>query len=347
MSAEQGADPSGHMWVDILLDVDLGDVARRVAALAEAGADGVFSYEGPRDPFLPLAVAAAAPAPLTLYTNLAIALPRSPMHLAQQAWDLQRASGGRFMLGLGTQVRRHIEQRFGTRWDAPVAQLREWLLAIRAIFAAWQDRDPLAFEGRWTRHTYLPPLFDPGPLESGPPAVLIGAVGPKMLALATELAGGLLVHPFATEQSLRQHTFPAVATGLAENGRSRADLLVVGQGMVAVGLTEEALAAAVARARGQVGFYASTPAYRVALDVHGWGDLQTELQGLVREKRWADLAAAVPDEVLAAFVVAGEPVQVAAELRRRYAGVDRLAPSIFTVEDDARLALVDALRRAV
>ena len=330
--------------IDVLLDGELADVPRRVAALAEAGAAGVFTFEGARDPFLPLAVAAGAPGDLALYTNLAIALPRSPMHLAQQAWDLQRASSGRFMLGLGTQVRRHIEQRYGARWDAPVEQMREWLLALRAIFAAWQEREPLAFVGRWTRHTYLPPLFDPGPLPTGPPPVLIGAVGPRMLALAAELAGGLLVHPLASELTLRQLTLPAIEAGLRAHDRSRADLLLVGQGMVAVGTTESGLAEAVARARAQVGFYASTPAYRVTLDAHGWGDLQPQLHALVREQRWSELAAAVPDQVLSAFVCSGEPKSVAAELRRRYSGFDRLALSMFAADEDARLALIDALR---
>src|SRR5581483_5634328 len=152
----------GPVPVDVLLDAELADVPAQVATLASAGAAGVFTFEGPRDPFLPLACAATSPGDLTLYTNLAIALPRSPMHLAQQAWDLQRASGGRFLLGMGTQVRRHVEQRYGARWVSPVEQMREWLLAIRAIFTAWQERAPLDFEGRWTRHTYLPPLFDPG-----------------------------------------------------------------------------------------------------------------------------------------------------------------------------------------
>lgn len=330
--------------VDVLLDAELEAVPGRVAELARAGAAGVFTYEGPRDPFLPLAVAATAGTGLALYTNVAISLPRSPMHLAQQAWDLQRASGGRFLLGLGTQVRRHVEQRYGARWEAPVAQQREWLLAIRAIFAAWQDRVPLAFEGRWTRHTYQPPLFDPGPLPTGPPPVLIGAVGPQMLALAAELADGLLVHPFASELTLQRHTLPAVRDGLAAHARDRSAFRLVGQGMAAVGTTDEMRAAAAARARAQVGFYASTPAYRIMLDVHGWGDLQPELAALVRQQRWGDLAGAVPDDVFSAFVCAGDPGAVAAELHRRYAGFDRLALSLFTTDDAARLALLDALR---
>lgn len=329
--------------VDVLLDADLADIPRVAEELTEAGADGLFTFEGPRDPFLPLAVAATVPGAELLYPNLAIALPRSPLNLAQLAWDLQRASGGRLMLGLGTQVRRHVVDRYGAHWESPVEQMREWLGAIRAVMAAWQDRTPLAFEGRWTRHTYMPPLFDPGPLPSDPPPLVIGAVGPRMLALATDAADGVLVHPFSTEQTLREHTLAAIGQGLAEAGRSRSDFLVIGQAMVATGRDETELAAALGRARAQVGFYASTPAYRVMLDVHGWGDLQPQLQALVREKRWSDLAAAVPDEVLAAFVCIGSPQEAAAQLRRRSTGVDRLALSLFA-SPETRLELLSAMR---
>ena len=328
--------------VDVLLDTDLADVPRLVAELTEAGADGLFTFEGPRDPFLPLAVAAGVPGSALLYPNLAIALPRSPLNLAQLAWDLQRACGGRLMLGLGTQVRRHVVDRYGARWEAPVDQMREWLGAIRAIWAAWQERAPLAFEGRWTRHTYMPPLFDPGPVPSGPPPLVIGAVGPRMLAMATTAADGVLVHPFSTERTLRDHTLAAIERGLSDAGRPRRDFLVIGQAMVAAGRDEEELAAAVGRARAQVGFYASTPAYRVMLDVHGWGDLQPQLQALVRDKRWSELAAAVPDEVLTAFVCVGSPQEAAAQLHRRSAGVDRLALSLFA-SPETRLELLAAL----
>ncbi|MBV9291811.1 MAG: TIGR03617 family F420-dependent LLM class oxidoreductase [Frankiales bacterium] len=333
----------GSVPVDVLLDAELADVPAQLAALAAAGAAGAFTFEGPRDPFLPLACAAAAPGGLTLYTNLAIALPRSPMHLAQQAWDLQRASGGRFLLGMGTQVRRHVEQRYGARWESPVEQMREWLLAIRAIFAAWQERVPLDFVGRWTRHTYLPPLFDPGPLPAGPPPLVVGAVGPRMLAMATETADGLLVHPFSTVRTMTEHTLPAIAAGLDAAGRKPADFIVIGQVMVAVGRDDEELEAALQRARAQVAFYGSTPAYRVMLDVHGWGDLQPELHQLVREQRWSELPKVVPDEVVQAFVCSGPPDAVAAQLRDRAEGVDRLALSSFA-SPDARLALLEALR---
>src|SRR5687768_11058548 len=181
--------------VDVRLDADLAQVPDVARSLEDAGVGGLFTYEGPRDPFLPLAVAAPVLERVHLYTNLAIALPRSPMHLAYLAHDLQRASGGRFALGLGTQVQRHITQRYGATWESPVEQLRECLLAVRAIQTAWQDGTPLAFEGRWTRHTYCPPLFDPGSVPGGPAPLYVGAVGPRMVTMATEVADGLLVHP--------------------------------------------------------------------------------------------------------------------------------------------------------
>jgi len=330
--------------VDVLLDAGLANVPDAVRRLTAAGADGLFTFEGPRDPFLPLAVAATQDSDALLYTNLAIALPRSPMHLAQQAWDLQRAAGGRFVLGLGTQVRRHVEQRYGTRWESPVEQMREWLLALRAIMTSWQDGVPLSFEGRWTRHTYLPPLFDPGPLPVPPPLVVVGAVGPRMLRMATETADGLLVHPFSSERTLTDHTLPAIAEGLASAGRRRTDFLVVGQAMVAVGVDESGAADALRRARAQVGFYASTPAYRLMLHAHGWADLQPTLQVHVRAGRWSELAAAVPDEVVMAFVCSGSPAEVREQLRMRSANVDRLALSLFAT-DEARVALLEELRQ--
>jgi probable F420-dependent oxidoreductase len=327
--------------LDVRLDGGLAEVPEAVRQLEEAGIAGVFTYEGPRDVFLPLAVAAPSSRSLALYTNLAIALPRSPMHLAHLAHDLQRASGGRFSLGLGTQVKAHVTRRYGTVWESPVEQLREWVLAVRAIHASWQTGKPLDFEGRWTRHTYCPPMFVPGPLDCGPPPLLVGALGPRMTAMATQVADGLLVHPFCTDRSLSEHTFPLIDAGL--NGRR--DFRLVGQGIVAVGRDERELTTALAAVRSLIAFYASTPAYRVVLDVHGWGDLQTELRGLTREGRWDELAAAVPQEVVDAVAVTGTPEQVAARLAERYARCDRVALSIpYDVPLPTLTALADAAR---
>ncbi|MCW2544244.1 MAG: F420-dependent oxidoreductase, partial [Frankiales bacterium] len=246
------------MLLDVRLDASLADVPRAVAELQEAGIAGVFTYEGPNDPFLPLGAAAVA-STLDLYTNLAIALPRSPMHLAYLAQDLQRASGGRFSLGLGTQIRKHVVERFGSRWESPVGQLREIVLAVKAIQTSWQTGEPLSFEGEWTRHTYCPPLFVPPGAVRTP--ILVGALGPRMTQMAVEVADGILVHPFCSERSLEQLTFAAIPDGFP----------VVGQTIVGVGTTNEELAEARIAVRGLIAFYASTPAYRPVLDVHGWG----------------------------------------------------------------------------
>ena len=316
------------MLLDVRLDADLPDVPRAVAQLEEAGLGGVFTYEGPNDPFLPLAVAAVSSRRLALYSNLAVALPRSPMHLAYLAQDLQRASGGRFSLGLGTQVRAHVTRRFGSTWDSPVEQLREWVRAIRAIQRAWATGEPLEFVGRWTQHTYCPPLFVPPPAPPAP--ILLGALGPRMTAMAVEEADGLLVHPFNTAASL--------AAMLAD---VPAAFPVLGQAIVAVAHDEERLTEARTAVRGLVAFYASTPAYRRVLDAHGWGALQEELRELTRAGRWAELPAAVPDEVLDAVALVGSPEDVAAGLRGRFGRCQRVAlstPYPVPPEDLAALA---------
>ena len=317
------------MLVDLRLDAELTAVPEQAAALVEAGAAGLFTYEGPRDVFLPLAAAASALGDRAdLYTNVAVALPRSPVHRAYAAQDLHRATGGRFALGLGSQVRAHVEGRYGARWESPAAQMREWVLAVKAVQRSWQEGEPLDFRGRWTSHTYQPPMFDPGPLPWGSPPVWLAAVGPRMTAVAAEVADGLLVHPFCTDRSVAELVLPRLAEGTAAAGRSPSDVAVVGQAVVAVGRDEEELATASAAARGLVAFYASTPAYRPVLDVHGWGELQVELRALTKAGRWDDLAAALPDDVADAVVVSGSPGDVAAGLHRRFRGCARVALSV-------------------
>ncbi len=303
------------MLLDVRLDAALAEVPRVVQELEEAGIAGVFTYEGPGDPFLPLGAAAVASTTLAIYTNLAVALPRSPMHLAYLAHDLQRATGGRFSLGLGTQVKAHVTRRFGSTWESPVEQLREWVLALRAIQTSWATGEPLAFEGRWTQHTYCPPLFVPAPAPSAP--ILVGAMGPKMTAMAVEVADGLLVHPFCTERSLAELTYALVPDGFP----------VIGSAIVGVGVTDEEVAVAGDAVRGLIAFYASTPAYRRVLDVHGWGDLQPELRDLTRAGRWAELPGAVPQEVVDAIALVGSPADVAEGLRRRFGRCSRVALS--------------------
>jgi probable F420-dependent oxidoreductase len=303
----------------------LPDVPAAARAMEAAGYDGAFTFEGPHDPFLPLVLAADATERLELMTAVAIAFARSPMTIANQAYDLQLLSRGRFHLGLGSQVRAHVERRFSMPWAAPAARMRELVLAVRAIWAAWQDRAPLSVRGAHYTHTLMTPFFDPGPNPYGLPTVWVGGVGPRMTEVAGEVADGFLVHPFCTERSLAEVTLPAL-----ERGRARAEGLAAIQlalpVMVATGASDADLAAATGAVRAQIAFYASTPAYRVVLDVHGWGDLQPRLQALTRAGDWAAMAELVDDELLHAVAVVAPPDDVAAEVRRRYGAVlDRVA----------------------
>lgn len=322
------------------------DVRHRADALAAAGVDGIFTFEGPHDVFLPLIL--AADTGCHLYTNVAIAFPRSPMHLAHTAWDLAALSGGRFSLGLGTQVRAHVERRYGSTWSSPVARMREWVEAIRAIGRTWQDGEPLDYTGEHTRHTLMTPAFEPGPLPAGPPPIWLGALGPAMTRLATAVADGLLVHPFTSDRHLAGVTLPRIRAGLEEAGRSRTDLTVVGQAIVACATDPAAQADADTAARWMIAFYGSTPAYLPVLETEGRGHLHPRLRALSREGRWDEMAALVDEELLDAVVVRGDPTQVAARLVARFGDdVDRVALSTpGGITDEALTALVAATRAA-
>ena len=333
------------MKLDALLLAPPDQVRARAEALAATGVDGLFTFEGPHDPFLPLAM--AADLGVDLYTNVAIAFPRSPMHLAHLAWDLAAASGGRFALGLGTQVKAHVERRYGSTWSAPAARMGEWVAALRAISARWQDGAPLAFEGEHTRHTLMTPAFDPGPLPGGPPPIWLGALGPRMVALATSAADGLLLHPFTSDRHLATVTRPAIMAGLQAADRERDDLTLVGQAVVACTADPSRQADLDAAARWLVGFYGSTPAYAPVLETEGRADLHPELRRRSREGRWEEMAAMVDDDLLDAVVVRGDPAEVARRLRDRFEGVtDRVALSTpGGIADDDLAALVREVHR--
>ncbi|MBL7496666.1 TIGR03617 family F420-dependent LLM class oxidoreductase [Frankia sp. CNm7] len=308
--------------VDVMLSNSVVDAAERARALERAGVDGVFSFENSHDLFFPL-VAAAPVCSLDLMTNVAIAFPRSPLHLAHAAYDLQLLSRGRFRLGLGSQVRAHVEKRYGARWGKPVAQMREWVQATKTILNSWQDGTRLDFRGEYTTHTLMTPAFSPGPNPYGVPKVLVGALGPRMNQMAAEVADGILVMPFNSDRHMRERTMPAIEAGLAAAGRSRADLEITAEVIVAVGRTEEELAAARA-ARGLLGFYGSTPSYRPVLEVEGWGDLQPELNARSKRGDWAGMTELITDEMFETIAVHGTPDQVADEIIRRYGDCDRV-----------------------
>jgi probable F420-dependent oxidoreductase len=311
----------GPPRIDTALAPDGAADQRDAARAAERlGFDGLWMGEITHDPFLVLALAATATARLELGTSVALALARSPMTLAMSAYDLQAVSGGRFRLGLGSQVKAHITRRFGMPWSQPAARMREFVLALRAIWDCWTagPGPGLDFHGEFYQLSLMPPAFVPRRHAYGPPPVLLAAVGAAMTEVAGEVADGLLCHGFTTARYLEEVTMPAL--GRARAGRP-GHFDVVGHPMIVTGRTEQDMDTAAAAVRAQVAFYASTPAYRPVLAAHGWDELGLELHRLSRLGRWDELPGLVDDTVLAAFAVTGEPKAVGAELRQRYAGL--------------------------
>ena len=314
------------------------DAIERTRALREAGASGVFTFEGPHDVFAPLTLASTVGG-LDLMTNVAIAFPRNPIHLAHQAIDHQILSKGRFTLGLGTQIRTQIEKRFGADFDKPVARMVELVGALRAIFEAWSTGERLNFRGEFYRHTLMTPTFTPGDNPYGPPPIYVGALGPRLTRATAEHADGLLVMPFGSKRFLHEVTMTAVAEGLAAAGRDRGDLAVVPEIIVSVGSDHAAV-------RQLLAFYGSTPAYLPVLEVHGWGDLQPELNALSKQGRWQEMGGLIEDDVLHTIAACGSPQEIAAHIRDRVDGIsDRVCvyqPG--PIAADSLGQIVDALR---
>jgi probable F420-dependent oxidoreductase len=312
------------MKVDAALPATLAHTGSEAAALEAAGYSGGWTSETSHDPFLPLTLAAEHTREMELGTSIAVAFARNPMTLAHLAWDLQAFSGGRFLLGLGSQIKPHITKRFSMPWSHPAARMRELIQAIRAIWATWLDGDALAFRGEFYTHTLMTPFFTPDAAELagfGVPKIMLAGVGEMMTEIAGEVCDGFICHGFTTERYLREVTLPALERGRTRAGRSMDDFQISGPSFVVTGNDERELAAAAAGTRQQIAFYGSTPAYRGVLDLHGWGALQDELNALSKQGRWKDMGDLIDDEILAAFAVVGAPEDVAAELHRRYGDV--------------------------
>lgn len=311
-------------------------------ALRDAGASGVFTFEGPHDVFTPLTLASTVGG-LDLMTNVAIGFPRNPIHLAHQAIDHQILTQGRFTLGLGTQIRTQIEKRFGAEFDRPVARMTELVAALRAIFDTWSTGERLDFRGEYYRHTLMTPTFTPRDNPYGAPPIYVGALGPRLTKATAQHADGLLVMPFGNKKFLHEVTMAAVDDGLAAAGRTRDDLAIVPEVIVSVASDTNPDHAAT---RQLLAFYGSTPAYRPVLDIHGWGDLQPELNALSKQGRWAEMGGLIDDDVLHTIAACGSPAEVAAHIRDRVQGIsDRICiyqPGPIEVELLAQI--VDELR---
>jgi probable F420-dependent oxidoreductase len=337
------------MKVDGGIGLDLHKVADSAKEVEAAGYTGAWTAETAHDPLLPLLLAAEHTTELELGTSIAVAFARSPMTLANTAWDLQAYSRGRFILGLGSQIKPHITKRFSMEWSHPAPRMRELISAIRAIWQTWLTGDKLDFRGDFYTHTLMTPFFTPDAADLGDfgvPKIFLAGVGEMMTEVAGEVCDGFLCHGFTTEKYLREVTIPALARGRAKVGKTMDGFEIVGPSFVVTGNTDEEMEAAAAGTRQQIAFYGSTPAYRPVLDIHGWGGLQDELNGLSKQGEWQKMGTLIDDEVLNTFAVVGPPESIAPELGRRYGDViDRLsfyAP--YQSDPDRWATVIEALK---
>lgn len=335
------------MKVDAHLTGDWHHIPQHIKQLEVDGYDGAGTAEMNHDPFFPLMLAAEHSENIELHTGIAVAFARSPMILANLGHDLNAYSRGRFTMGLGSQIRAHITRRFSMPWGAPAPQMKELVQAMRAIWANWYQGEPLRFEGKYYQHTLMTPAFTPENKEYGPPKVILAAVGPIMTRIAAEVADGLIVHPFSNEKYIREVTLPAVEEGLRRSGRSRADFEITYSPFIISGGDEQTFTGQKDAARNRIAFYGSTPAYKEVLAVHGWGDLQSELNAMSKQGKWQEMGQLITDEMLNTFGVMGEPDSLVGEIKRRYGDfVDRTSGGFSFVGDEQRREMIAALRAA-
>jgi probable F420-dependent oxidoreductase len=336
----------GGLRVDAAVASGLTRVAEAAGTLERRGYDGCWTAEINHDPFLPLVLAAEHTTRIELGTSIAVAFARNPMTVANVGWDLQEYSGGRFILGLGSQVQAHIEKRFSMPWGQPVKRMREFVLALHAIWSCWRDGTKLSFEGDFYTHKIMTPMFTPEPQPHPFPKVFVAAVGEAMTEMCGEVADGVLAHAFTTKRYFEEVTIPALMRGIDRSGRQRSEVQLSAPMFVVTGDTKEQLTAASAGTRKQIAFYGSTPAYRKVLELHGWGDLHTELHRLSLQGEWDAMGALIDDEMLEAFAVVAPLDTVASKIRERCDGViDRVLvgfPS--SVAEDTVIALLDEMR---
>jgi probable F420-dependent oxidoreductase len=317
------------------------EYARQVEAI---GYDCLWTSETSHDPFLPLAIASTTTSSLKLGTSIAVAFPRSPMVIAYTAWDIQKASAGRFILGLGSQVRGHNERRFSVKFESPGPKLREVVLSLRAIWECWQQGTPLRFKGEFYNFDLMTPFFNPGPIEHPKIPVFIAGVNRHMCRMAGEVCDGLHVHPFHTPKYLREYVHPAVEDGLRVSERSSQDFAYATASFVVIGDTERERAANTELVRQQIAFYASTRTYEPVLAAHGWEGIAPELHQKSLDGDWKAMARLVTDEMLDTIAVSGTYESIGTKLRERYVGlVDRIAlyqPYESSADETRRAALV-------
>lgn len=333
------------MKLDSGLAPDLHSVAESAQRLEQAGYDGAMSIETAHDPFFPLLLAAQSTEKIEVMSSIAVAFSRTPMLLANIGHDLNSYSKGRLVMGLGSQIQPHITKRFSMPWSSPAKRMREFISAMHAIWGAWHKGEKLDFKGDFYTHSLMTPMFTPTDVDYGAPKVLLAAVGPKMTEVAGEVADGVILHAFTTEKYIREVTLPSIEIGLARTGRSRSDFEVSYPGFVVTGRTEEEFAATKDAVCKQIAFYGSTPAYKPVLEVHGWGELQLELNKLSKQGQWTEMGSLITDEILNEFAVVGETDEAVEKFKTRFAGIADRTTANFAVRDqEHRQAVMKTLK---
>ena len=332
------------MKVDGGVGWDLDKVGAEAKALEELGYSGIMTAETSHDPFFPLVVAAMNTQRAELMTGIAVAFARTPMILANIGHDLNAVSKGRFILGIGSQIRPHIAKRFSMPWSAPAARMREFILAMRAIWATWHEGKPLEFAGRFYTHTLMTPFFTPTNNEYGAPKVFLAAVGPLMTEVAGEVADGVIIHAFTTEKYLRETTLPALQRGFERAGKSRKDFEISYPVFVVTGKDDKAIEDAKVATRRQIAFYGSTPAYKPVLDSIGVGDLQSDLNSMSKQGRWEEMGQLITDDIVKEFAVIGPPSSIAGQIKSRYGDlIDRTSAAYANIPREDRKKIISEL----
>lgn len=327
---------------------DLTLMPARARALEEAGYDGLLTAETAHDPFLPLALAAEHTETIEIGTSIAVAFARTPMLLANMGHDLNAFSKGRMVLGLGSQIKPHITKRFSMPWSHPAARMREMVLAMRAIWDSWYQEKRLDFRGEFYTHTLMTPFFAPTNIDYGPPKVFLAAVGPLMTEVAGEVCDGIICHSFTTEKYVREVTLPAIERGLAKAGKRREDFEIKCPVFVVTGDDEEAFVKARQQIKQQIAFYGSTPAYRGVLEIHGWGELQPELNAMSKRGKWVEMGELISDDMLDTFAVQDQaPKKIAEQVLGRFGDIiDRTSCAYIQSNPERERELIEAFRAA-
>ena len=317
-----------------------------IKQLEDAGYDGAYTFEGAHDPFLPLISAAMQTSNIDLITSIAVAFARNPMTLANIGYDLNLVSQGRFILGLGSQIKPHITKRFSMPWSSPAARMKEMVEAIKAIWDSWQNGTKLNYRGEYYTHTLMTPFFNPGPNPHGLSKIYVAAVGPLMTQAVSESADGLLAHPFNSPKYINDVTIPIINKGLETTGKTRDQFDLSVSVMTGIGATEETHKLAVKACRDQVAFYGSTPNYKAVLETHGLGHLSEELNKLSKQGKWVEMGDVIDDETLRTFAVVEEsPEALAKEIKNRYGNIgQRIAPVLYSGELDLAASVLKALK---